>query len=386
MKSPPDLSFSLDKTKTIKNTTFGPKYLIMKRINNESGLNQVSPFLVKKVIDSVAGSEVEMCKKLKNGTILIKTKTSVQAMALVKLTSLNSTIEIDISEHNTLNFTKGVVYCNDLRGISEEDIQLELANQNVCEVKKILKKNNNELQETGLVILKFSCSHLPSEINIGYQKIRIRPYIPLPLRCRKCQKYGHLSSYCTANQVCINCSETYHLKNDEEICTLPKCCINCKNWNQNCNHSSIDKTCPTFLREKEIQAIITLEKMDRKKAQITYNQRHPAPASTYSQISNINAATSLKSPSAEKPKTVTLPLTTNNQERKTVSYSDVLPTATTSNTGKKINSIKILPKKTSKRTIDALRKIEKRQKVLKTLKDSDKKPDDIEHTMSSEEC
>lgn len=123
--SQPQLLFELDNGKHMKDLTLGPKYLVMSRINSDENLTNISPFLIKKVIDGVCG-EVETCKKLQSGTILIKTKSFSQANKLIKLISLSPTIKVEVSEHKSLNFSKGVIYCNDLRNIPENEILEEL--------------------------------------------------------------------------------------------------------------------------------------------------------------------------------------------------------------------------------------------------------------------
>ena len=72
---------------------------------------------------------------------------------------------MEITEYKTLNPTKGVIYSNDLRRISEKEITDELLDQNVCEVKQIYRMVNNELIETGLTIISFASSSLPSDTN-----------------------------------------------------------------------------------------------------------------------------------------------------------------------------------------------------------------------------
>ncbi|XP_061391578.1 uncharacterized protein LOC133326987 [Musca vetustissima] len=182
---------------------------------------------------------------------------------------------VEVKEHNRLNCSKGVIYNNDLRGIPEEEILIELKQQNVTEVKKILKKVNDSLIETGLIILTFSSVSPPESINIGYEKSVIRPFIPMPLRCRKCFRYGHSTIVCQNNKICINCGEEEHL-NDDEDCVKATKCINCvkENRSEN-NHSVLNKKCPVFLKFKELQTIKTVEKVDHKTALEKYKQRHP---------------------------------------------------------------------------------------------------------------
>lgn len=143
MGKPPDriVSMRIDKTKKMSNVSSGPKYLIMKRVNSENTLAQVSPFLLKKkTIDYVCGGEIDCCKKLRNGNILLKTKTLTQAIKLVQLTALTPEIEIEITEHTFLNSSKGVIYAGDLIGTENEEIMREMQSQSVSEIKKIMKK------------------------------------------------------------------------------------------------------------------------------------------------------------------------------------------------------------------------------------------------------
>ncbi|XP_049311726.1 uncharacterized protein LOC125778411 [Bactrocera dorsalis] len=234
----------------------------------------------------------------------------IQAEKLVKLVSLSPTIHIEISEHTSLNSTKGVIYSNDLRGIKEEEILDELKTQNVSEVKKILKKENNDsLKETGLIILTFSSISLPTEMSIG---------------------------------------------EDNEECVNIKSCVNCKvNDIQTYNHNSYDKKCPIFVREKEIQAIITLEKVDRRKAISTYKERNQHSGPSYSAVTRNNSA--LYAQTQESPaqsSTVAKPINQQRQRRELVSYEslpsddDVTPSTS-----------KPLPKPTTQRLTETKIKI-----------------------------
>ena len=150
----------------------------------------MSPFLLKKVIDATCEREVELCKNPRNGFVLIKTKNVNQAKKLVQLVKLSPTITVAVTEHNFLNNSKGVIYTKELFEISDEDTLTELKVFNVVEVKKIYKKLNEELIQTGLVILTFSTSDPPEDIFIGYEHLQIRQYFPNPLRCFNCFKLG----------------------------------------------------------------------------------------------------------------------------------------------------------------------------------------------------
>ncbi|XP_044779770.1 uncharacterized protein LOC123327423 [Drosophila simulans] len=268
-------------SKTYQSQLGEPKFIIIKRNDNNS-FERTSPFIIKKSVDFACGGEVEGCKRTRDGNLLIKTKNELQARKLLKLTKI-ADVDVTASEHKTLNFSKGVIYCNDLRHIDEDTILQELKPQKVSEVKKIMKRqnpnsnsdtNNITLVETGLIIITFESHKLPEIVRIGYETVRVRDYIPLPLRCKKCLRFGHPTPICKSVETCINCSETKHTT-DGEKCTNEKNCLNCRNNPElDHQHSPIDRKCPTFIKNQELTAIKTTQKVDHKTAQHIYFERH----------------------------------------------------------------------------------------------------------------
>ncbi|GBN63073.1 hypothetical protein AVEN_116879-1 [Araneus ventricosus] len=93
--------------------------------------------------------------------------------------------------------------------------------------------------------LTFSSTVLPSSIKAGYLNIRVRPYIPYPLRCFKCQKFGHSQTACRGKQICSRCASEGH---SYSICQSKPNCANCHQA-----HASASKFCPKWIEEKKIQ-------------------------------------------------------------------------------------------------------------------------------------
>ncbi|GFX50805.1 putative RNA-directed DNA polymerase from transposon X-element [Trichonephila clavipes] len=90
---------------------------------------------------------------------------------------------------------------------------------------------------------------LPTTIKAGYLNCRIRPYIPNPQRCFKCQRFGHSQTSCRGQQTCSRCASAGHSSTD---CILEPKCINCSQ-----PHPSDSKICPKRKIEKQIQEIKT---------------------------------------------------------------------------------------------------------------------------------
>ncbi|GFS74871.1 RNA-directed DNA polymerase from mobile element jockey [Trichonephila clavipes] len=90
---------------------------------------------------------------------------------------------------------------------------------------------------------------LPTTIKASYLNCRIRPYIPNPLRCFKCQRFGHSQTSCCGQQTCSRCASAGHSSTD---CILEPKCINCSQ-----PHPSYSKICHKWKIEKQIQEIKT---------------------------------------------------------------------------------------------------------------------------------
>lgn len=269
--------FTWDANIKLDSNSIGSKFLIIEKTTEPCSLNALPAFFIKKVIDNIAGGEVIFCKKQLNGTLLVKTKNEKQAAKIAQLTSFNNENPVKVSLHRSLNYSMGVIYTNEFRGMAEEEILPYLQPQGVTQIKKILKKQENVLKETGLSIITFESNILPDELKIGYEVVRVRKYIRAPMQCNNCHKFGHTAKWCKSARSCINCSNEAHTNEEaKERCILPATCINCKdNELPGINHSPRDKKCPIFLQEKEIQAIRTDRGVSRRIAMKIFQERFP---------------------------------------------------------------------------------------------------------------
>jgi len=75
----------------------------------------------------------------------------------------------------------------------------------------------------------------------------VEPYIPNPLRCFNCQKYGHSSRACKSTALCVHCVKSGH---ESAQCKNHQKCINCKG-----DHSASSRECPKWKLEKRVQQI-----------------------------------------------------------------------------------------------------------------------------------
>ena len=94
-----------------------------------------------------------------------------------------------------------------LRTETEENILEYLKPQGVTYVKRFKIKKNGELVNTNTLLLTFNTVVAPQTLKIFYQIIPVDLYVPNPLRCFNCQKFGHHESNCPSDEgsVCERC-------------------------------------------------------------------------------------------------------------------------------------------------------------------------------------
>lgn len=76
--------------------------------------------------------------------------------------------------------------------MDEAEIVSELTQQGVMNVKRITIKKE-QIIKTGTYIMTFNKPQPPERIQIGYVSVQVSIFIPNPLRCYTCQKFGLLS-------------------------------------------------------------------------------------------------------------------------------------------------------------------------------------------------
>nr|CAH7725245.1 unnamed protein product [Callosobruchus chinensis] len=181
-----------------------------------------------------------------------------------------TTQKVTVEPHSTLNTSRGVIYCKDLLNCSETEIMEELKSEGVIKVQRIKVKNDSALHDTPNHILTFNCPTSPTKIKCAMYRLEVRQYVPPPVRCFKCQRYGHTSMSCQEEQICV-CGKKLHVGNP---CSQPVQCINC-----NGPHVATSKICPKYKTEAAIQKIIATEKLSYLKPKERLSS--PPPNRTY---------------------------------------------------------------------------------------------------------
>ncbi|GFX80368.1 uncharacterized protein TNCV_3931211 [Trichonephila clavipes] len=185
-------------------------FLILSLPNNE--MSRRSLFLIHKALIGIGG-EPKSIQKVQSGDLLIETISALQNKSfLLAKTFIDS--PLTVTPHRTLNSCRGVISESDLLCVSETEILEGLSDQGVTQVRRIKIKKDSSLFPIKHLILTFNCPKLPTNIKAGYLSCKVRPYIPNPLRCFKCQRFGHSQTSCRGQLNCSRCPSVGHASTD----------------------------------------------------------------------------------------------------------------------------------------------------------------------------
>ncbi|XP_023232259.1 uncharacterized protein LOC111632122 [Centruroides sculpturatus] len=217
-----------------------PSYLIV-HATGETPLSKRSPFLIQKLFESTIG-HLKKIQKLRSGDLLVEAASPQQSEKLLKMKSLGD-IRVTIAPQTSLNSSRGVISEIDLMSEYESDIQIGLSDQGVTAVRRISIHRDGKLIPTKHFIFTFGKPSLPFFVTAGYLRCSVRPYIPNPLRCFKCQRFGHTQTSCRGKSLCAQCGIEGHQSSE---CTSTPRCLNC-----NDAHFAYSRKCSAWQRERD---------------------------------------------------------------------------------------------------------------------------------------
>ena len=247
-----------------------PRYLVMTATDEGKTLSKLSPFAIHKGVKGVAGGEVTI-KRQFSGDIYLSCSKKSQSDNLLKCVLFGGIAPVAVTAHKSLNSSKGVIRNWELARTDPEEIKENVPM--ITDVQRIVVKRNNTEIKTNTLILTFNTAKIPDSLKICYLNIPVSQYVPNPIRCYKCQRFGHVTSKCKHNEVCARCSATGH---KDDTCTKEHKCVNCEE-----NHASYNKKCSFYKREYDIQHIRVSQNVSFFEARAIYQKSHGQRVMSY---------------------------------------------------------------------------------------------------------
>ena len=149
---------------------------------------------------------------------------------------------IKVKPHFGLNQIKGVIQSDALKyNTTKEQLLDELEGQGVVDCYFHQKKHpDGSVANNGRVTLTFKGQQRPAQVDIAeWLHCKVFEYIPNPVRCFNCQKFGHTSNKCKGKKRCGNCGDEHH-----GDCDRPSHCVNCDG-----DHAAYDRDCPQWKKK-----------------------------------------------------------------------------------------------------------------------------------------
>ena len=197
-----------------------------------------------KQIEAICGPNVVLeMQALRDGSLLIKTKSSRQTKQLLKQTTF-CLKPVTVTLHATRNSSKGTIFAPELKFMSEEELLEEMRGDGVTHVRRLTTFRDGARRDTSLLVLTFSSPRLPLKLKTGYLSYDVNVFVPNPLRCFACQRFGHAKGKCTQPARCNNCGDKAH---EGVECAKPQKCVSCDST----DHTTTSKDCPIWIKEKK---------------------------------------------------------------------------------------------------------------------------------------
>lgn len=191
-------TYKFDLSKCSNYETAKARFLILN--SKDRKLSTISPFIVQKFLESHIGNPKNV-RQLPSGDLLVETSSNKQTMSLLKAHKIDN-LSITVTPHNSLNISKGVITVKSLQNLSVSEIVEGLSDQGVVDARHITIKKGQEIFTTQHLILTFISATLPTDIEVGYLNCKACPFVPNPLRCFKCQKFGNSTNNCRGKETC----------------------------------------------------------------------------------------------------------------------------------------------------------------------------------------
>ena len=219
----------------------GPCFLLVRREDGESW-GSPNPFRVARQLDAVLGQGGTLqAKIIRSGALLVQVLSGFHAARLMACTSfLGRVVEVVLADR--LNCTEGVIVCDALSDMTDNELLSELEPQGVVGVCRLAPRDPNKTNPT--IRLSFNGPDLHITIRCVYLIVNVSPWVAARPRCNRCWTWGHRGRTCRSRHPrCGKCGEQSHSTRDCRAVYLS--CPACGG-----PHPAWDKGCPEVREER----------------------------------------------------------------------------------------------------------------------------------------
>ena len=211
----------------------------------DAGFKAINPLQIDLSLRNQLGSSGGFTTKIMyNGVLKVTCTNKKQYDIAMKMGKVVTKVETLNTTPSEIGGSKGVVY-GMFAGLSEKEILDNIGGGEAISAKRL--GNREGARGDPPVLLTFKDTQLPSRVFLGSMSYQVREYVRPPLRCYKCQRYGHVADSCRGNQKCAKCGGEHSIK--ECRAEAPKC-PNCGG-----DHGAAYRWCEYTIKARTVQAV-----------------------------------------------------------------------------------------------------------------------------------
>lgn len=260
---------------SIHNSAPEGKFVLIKRTDGDKKCESINPFVFDRFLKSLFTKGYSFANRIRDIGHLFKVFNDEEAAKAIGKRSIDSppgAASLDIVLFDKMNYSRGSFITDQFRFIENEIILNDLKEQNEItkpvEIARYPVYYNGAKTDKERFVVSFNTFKLPEKVKISYLHFFIRPYYDNPLRCTRCQLYGHTKNHCVSEkEICGICA--LDKPHEGLICGPPKC-VNCKlphtSNSRDCKVRQFEELVRRVQTEKRIsptQARREVEKMNR---------------------------------------------------------------------------------------------------------------------------
>ncbi|CAJ1053399.1 uncharacterized protein LOC123975742 [Xyrichtys novacula] len=192
------------------------------RFAEGGGKGKMNSFKLTRELTGKCG-ELKYARVLGDGNLLAECSTDVQEALVRKLTKVGESRVVRVVRVGVQGRRcKGVITGIPME-VGDEELKEKLCarGMGIVNVKRMTRGPEKKTTET--VFVEFEGEVIPDKVYLEYISYFVRAFIPKPMRCYKCQSFGHIARYCKENRRCARCTGDHEYGKCGEG-TKPRCC------------------------------------------------------------------------------------------------------------------------------------------------------------------
>lgn len=177
------------------------EFKIILRFDEEKGILPMSPVKLTTILKNQVG-DIIMAKVLRDGNLLIMCKSEEQRQRAGKMKEIgkNKVVSTSYIGQGT-KWAKGVIWGVPL-SVTMDEIKANLKGGSVRNVRRLQVNREGARRDSESILLEFVSEVLPKKVTLGFMSYNVREYIPIPMRCYNCQRFGHTAKTCKGRRRC----------------------------------------------------------------------------------------------------------------------------------------------------------------------------------------